>query len=105
MLLIPALTGGIKKVSPNNNSPIILLGLPQTQLLMLDLIEFLDPVPLHELNDDEGSTDGQLAKHISIFEDELPDIENADIVLLGIRETRGNGYFEVENYAANIIRK
>jgi arginase family enzyme len=72
---------------------------------MLDLIEFLDPVPVHELNDDEGYTDGQLAKHISIFEDELPDVDNADIVLLGITETRGNGYFEAENNAANIIRK
>ena len=72
---------------------------------MLDLIEFLAPVPLHELNDDEGYTDGQLAKHISIFEEELPDIEHADIILLGITETRGNGYFEAENNAANIIRK
>jgi hypothetical protein len=52
---------------------------------MLDLIEFLEPVPVHELNDDEGYTDGQLAKHISIFEDELPDVDNADIILLGIK--------------------
>ena len=72
---------------------------------MLDLIEFLEPVPLHELNDDKGYTDGQLAKHIKIYEEELPDLENIDIVLLGITETRGNGYFEAENNAANIIRK
>jgi len=72
---------------------------------MLDLIEFLEPVPVHELNDDEGYTDGQLAKHINIFTDELPEIEHADIILLGITEFRGNGYFESDNNAANIIRK
>ncbi len=72
---------------------------------MLDLIEFLDPVPVHQLNDDEGYTDGQLAKHIEIFTEELPDIEQADIVLLGISECRGNGYFETDNDAANIVRK
>jgi arginase family enzyme len=72
---------------------------------MLDLIEFLDPVALHELNDDEGYTDGQLAKHINIYEEVLPDIEEADIVLLGVTETRGHGFFEADNNAANIIRK
>lgn len=72
---------------------------------MLDLIEFLEPVPVHELNDDEGYTDGQLAKHIEIFTEELPDIEHADIILLGITECRGKGYFEMDNNAANIIRK
>ena len=72
---------------------------------MSDLIEFLQPVSLQQLNDDEGYTDGQLAKHIQLFEEELPDITQADIVLLGIAETRGNGYFEADNNAANIIRK
>jgi hypothetical protein len=32
MFMDPALTGGIKKVSSNNNSPIILLGLPQNPI-------------------------------------------------------------------------
>lgn len=72
---------------------------------MLDLIEFLEPVPLHELNDDEGYTDGQLGKHIEIFTEELPDIEHADIIFLGVTEFRGNGYFESDNDAANVIRK
>jgi arginase family enzyme len=72
---------------------------------MLDLIEFLEPVPLHELNYDEGYTDGQLGKHIEIFTEEMPDIEHADIILLGVTEFRGNGYFESDNDAANVIRK
>lgn len=72
---------------------------------MLDLMEFLAPVPLHEINDDEGYTDGQLAKHLEIFSEEFPALEQADIILLGITETRGNGYFEPENDAANRVRK
>ena len=87
------------------DSAIILLGLPETYFWMLDLIEFLEPVPVHELNDDEGYTDGQLAKHIDVFTEELPDIENADIILLGVNEFRGNGYFETGSEAANTIRK
>jgi arginase family enzyme len=35
----------------------------------------------------------------------MPDIEHADIILLGVTEFRGNGYFESDNDAANVIRK
>ena len=56
---------------------------------MYDLHEFLNPVTIHNLNDDNGYTDGQLAKHIAVYENELPDITDADIVLVGVNETRG----------------
>jgi arginase family enzyme len=72
---------------------------------MLDLIPFLEPVPVHELNEDEGYTDGQLGKHMGIYAEEFPDVATADIVLIGLTEFRGNGYFEADNDAANVIRK
>lgn len=72
---------------------------------MQDLIEFLEPVPMHELNDDEGYTDGQLGKHLAIYGDEYPDLSKSDIVIIGIIEYRGNGYFEADSKSANIIRK
>ncbi|MEO5944707.1 MAG: formimidoylglutamase [Ferruginibacter sp.] len=72
---------------------------------MQDLTDFLLPVVVHELNNDEGYTDGQLAKHILIFEDELPEIDDVDIVIVGVTETRGNGFLENSNDAANAIRK
>src|SRR6218665_2047411 len=72
---------------------------------MLDLIEFLDPIPLYQLNDDEGYTDGQLGKHIHLYHEELPNVDEANIVIVGINESRGNGFFEKENDAANVIRK
>ncbi len=72
---------------------------------MLDLLEFLEPVPVDILSEDEGYTDGQLAKHILIYTEEFPELDSVDIVLLGIKETRGNGYFEPENDAVQKIRQ
>ena len=72
---------------------------------MYDLHDFLMPIAVHELNDDKGYTDGQLAKHMSIYEKELPDITHADIVLVGVLETRGSGVFDNTMHAADCIRK
>ena len=58
-----------------------------------------------QLNEDNGYTDGQLGKHISIYENEIPDITNVDIVFVGINETRGAGVFENNQNAADAIRK
>ncbi|MEI2747685.1 MAG: formimidoylglutamase [Ferruginibacter sp.] len=72
---------------------------------MQDLTDFLIPVNVQELNDDNGFTDGQLAKHISIFETEIPDITDADLVLVGIGEMRGSGILTGESYAPDKIRR
>jgi formiminoglutamase len=72
---------------------------------MYDLHDFLTAVPVHELNNDKGYTDGQLAKHIAVYETSLPDITDADIVLVGINETRGSGDYGSTPNAADCIRK
>jgi formiminoglutamase len=72
---------------------------------MYDLLDFLAPVNIHSLNDDGGYNDGQFAKHIAVYESELPDITNADIVLVGVDEYRGSGIFNDNIYAADSIRK
>ena len=72
---------------------------------MYDLHDFLTPVAVHELNEDNGYNDGQLARHIAIYEQALPDISNADMVLLGIAETRGSGVNDGLPNAADQIRK
>ena len=72
---------------------------------MLDLIDFLHPVTMHELNDDNGFTDGQFAKHIDVYETEFPDLEEIDIVLVGSGEMRGSGIFIGESNAADLVRK
>lgn len=72
---------------------------------MEDLKDFLQPVSLSMLNDDEGYTDGQLGKHVLLYDEDMPDITNADIVFLGIKENRGSGASIKDDNAADIIRK
>ncbi len=72
---------------------------------MYDLHDFLSPVDMHVLNEDSGYNDGQFAKHIRIYETELPDLTDADIVLVGVNEFRGSGRFEVQESAAAVIRR
>ncbi|HMC99110.1 MAG TPA: formimidoylglutamase, partial [Ferruginibacter sp.] len=67
--------------------------------------DFLEPVSVAELNGDNGFNDGQLAKHIEIYENELPDVSDADIVLLGIAEYRGNSSSRETGHGPNAIRK
>lgn len=73
---------------------------------MYDLHDFLEPIAVHELNGDEGYNDGQLAKHIAIYETELPDITDCDIVFVGVTESRGSGIFDAAlKTAPDTIRK
>ena len=72
---------------------------------MYDLHHFLEPVSPAEQNGDDGYNDGQLARHLLIYEDQLPDITDADIVLIGIKESRGNGIAEIDETAPDQIRK
>lgn len=72
---------------------------------MYDLHDFLDPINIHGLNEDSGYNDGQLAKHIKTHEEEMPDISDVDIVLVGVGESRGSGMFDALNDAPDAIRK
>jgi arginase family enzyme len=72
---------------------------------MQDLSDFLQPIEVDVLNDDKGYTDGQFAKHISIYESEMPEMEDIDIVLVGVNEMRGSGIFLGESYGPDHIRR
>ncbi len=67
------------------------------------IIDFLDPVNLSEISLDAGYKDGQIGRVVKIFEDEFPDIEDADIVLVGCNEQRGSALLH-QSGAANAIR-
>jgi formiminoglutamase len=72
---------------------------------MQDFQDFLEQTSLAEISEDEGYIDGQIGKHVHTYETTYFDVNNADVVLVGVLETRGNGSKEKENNAANIIRK
>lgn len=81
-----------------------LLGLLKIETIMYDLHEFLLPVNKALLNDDKEYNDRQLANFINIYEEEIPDVSAADIVIAGVNEFRGDG-FVAELVAADAIRK
>ena len=55
------------------------------------IIDFLEPINRYELSNDIGYKDTQLGRHINAYEDEFPDVSNADLVLVGCGEMRGEG--------------
>jgi formiminoglutamase len=69
------------------------------------IIDFLEPVNLYELSDDEGYKDTQLGKHIFVNDEFFPEIEHADLVIVGCGETRGQFVSSDINATPNAIRK
>lgn len=69
------------------------------------LHDFLTPLNLHEISDDEGYKVTQLGRHIAANEGEIPDVEEADIVIVGCGENRGAAIIGDGNDGPNAIRK
>jgi len=69
------------------------------------LSDFLTPVSIASIMQDEAFKDNQLGKHILIHETTLPDISLADLVLVGCSEMRGAGPSHANSTAADCIRK
>jgi arginase family enzyme len=59
-------------------------------LYSLHILDYLDPVNLREVSNDEEYKDGQVGKLISVYEEEFPDLLLADLILVGCREERGS---------------
>ena len=67
------------------------------------IIDFLDPVNLSEISLDAGYKEGQIGKVVQLYEDEFPDIDEADLILVGCSEQRGAALLH-QSGAANAIR-
>lgn len=72
---------------------------------MQDIYDYLEPISLAEINEDEGYVEGQFGKHIATNQAEDFDINTVDIIIVGVKETRGNSNGIAENDAAKVIRK
>lgn len=67
------------------------------------IIDFLEPINLAEISLDAGYKEGQIGGVIKTFEDEFPDLDEAQMVLVGCGEQRGSGLLH-SSVAANAIR-
>lgn len=55
------------------------------------VIDFITPINKDEISNDEGYKDTQLGRHIDAFEEDFPNVDEADMVLIGCGEMRGEG--------------
>ncbi len=69
----------------------------------LSISDFLNPVNRHLISHDEGYQEGQIGKVIDVYEETLPDIDNAEIILMGCGEERGAGSSQ-PSLAPDVIR-
>jgi arginase family enzyme len=72
--------------------------------LTYDLHEYLSPVNVAEISEDAAYNDSQIASVIKINEEEIPDLSDIDLVIVGVNEFRGNGFIATKN-SADAIRK
>src|SRR5580692_4770688 len=70
----------------------------------LHISDFLDPVNLAELSQDQGYKAGQIGKLIDAYDETFPDLYEADLVLVGCEEERGIGRDRREGGAPDTIR-
>lgn len=69
------------------------------------IIDFLQPLDLSVILNDEELNDAQLGNKIQLFANEFPDIDVADIVIVGIGDERGTGNGVMQSAAPDLIRK
>jgi arginase family enzyme len=71
----------------------------------LNISDFLSPISLSAISHDEGFKEGQLGKIAAVYEDEFPDLDEAQIVIVGCGEQRGSGLIHGQSEAPDIIRR
>jgi formiminoglutamase len=69
----------------------------------LNISDFLVPIDRNIISQDMGYKEGQIGKVIEVYEEGFPDVEMADLVLVGCGEQRGHGLI-TETNAADEIR-
>jgi len=72
---------------------------------MHDFHDFLSPINILAINEDEAFNDGQIGKHILVNGGQMPDVANADIIFVGVGESRGSNSFDGYNDAPDVIRR
>ena len=71
----------------------------------LNISDFLLPINIHEISNDEHYKDGQLGGIISTYQEEFPDLDEVQFVLVGCGEQRGSGIIHGQSTAPDIIHR
>ena len=71
----------------------------------LNISDFLTPVSLAAISHDEGYKEGQLGRIADVYQEQFPDLDEAQIVIVGCGEQRGSGLIHGQSEAPDIIRR
>ncbi|HUQ97192.1 MAG TPA: hypothetical protein VM010_05980, partial [Chitinophagaceae bacterium] len=69
----------------------------------LNIADFLSPVDRNVISQDQGYREGQIGREVAVYEESFPDLEGAQLVLVGCGEQRGSGLI-TESGAADEVR-
>jgi arginase family enzyme len=72
---------------------------------VLNITDFLEPVSLAEISAEQEYKEGQIGKKIRMYDNDFPDLNDVDIVLIGCGEERGNDLVIEKTSAPDIIRQ
>ncbi|MFI5155051.1 MAG: formimidoylglutamase [Chitinophagales bacterium] len=71
----------------------------------LHILDFLEPVSIQELSHDGEYKDGQVGKLISTYDQDFPDLLQAEIIFVGCGEERGAGKYKKTYNGPDAIRE
>lgn len=71
----------------------------------LNVTDFLTPLNIHVLSDDEAYKTGQIGKQIKVYDETFPDLDEADVIFVGCNEERGSKVRKAIANAADAIRR
>ncbi|WP_431212465.1 arginase family protein [Puia sp. P3] len=71
----------------------------------LHISDFLNPISLAEISQDQGYKDGQIGKLIDAYDETFPDLYESDLILVGCEEERGIGRDRRESGGPEAIRE
>ena len=71
----------------------------------LNISDFLSPLNIHEISQDEAYKEGQIGNVISLYGEEFPDLDEAQVVIVGCGEQRGSGLIHGYSKAPDLIRR
>lgn len=70
----------------------------------LNISDFLSPIDLKQISQNESYRTGHWGHSLAVFEDEFPDLDDVQVVIVGCGEQRGSGIIHTESGAPDAIR-
>jgi formiminoglutamase len=70
----------------------------------LNIEDFLDSIEVSAFSEHGHYKDGQIGKSVEAYDESFPDLFDADIIIVGCNEERGNGITKKSNDSVNAIR-